>query len=110
MPHYTIRVELFDSNEGDYLLLNRYMKETGFDREVTIEGVRCELPAAEYSYVGRISFDRVFQTAIYTAELIGRQCKVLVTKSNGPSQMYNSLIEKAQQYLEPAQDSVRKAD
>lgn len=84
---FTIRVELFDTNDGtseEYDILHKAMEAAGFSRTIVgNDGVKYHLPPAEYNVVGEFTPENVRQAACDAAAKTGKKYSVLVTPSDG---------------------------
>lgn len=83
MTAYTVRVELHDA-EGFYDDLHEAMKAQGFNRWISIDGVKFQLPTAEYSIPQTdLSASQVLARAERAANLVKPrpQPSILVTKT-----------------------------
>lgn len=84
MTSFTVRVELHDADSEDYEDLHKKMKAKGFNRTIQSgDGIRYQLPNAEYNYSGNISRSDVLNSAYDAAKSVRKNPAVLVTESAG---------------------------
>ena len=84
MARYTVRVELHKADSDDYETLHEYMEEEGFLRYITDgDGVKHQLPTAEYNISSNGDKYAVLNRAKQAASRTGKRYMVLVTESNG---------------------------
>lgn len=93
MSNFTVRIELHNASSDDYEKLHEEMENAGFSRTITTEsGAVHHLPAAEYSYSGKITTEEVRDLARDTAKKVKSKPAVLVTKADG-SRRWSGLEE-----------------
>jgi hypothetical protein len=81
MSHFTVRVELHDTQPADYNTLHAAMVERGFSRLITSdEGRTYELPWAEYDRFGKFTTMQVLGIAQTAAASTSKKNSVLVTE------------------------------
>ena len=82
MTNYSIRIELNGATAQDYNLLHGYMAVRGFPRTIiSSDGVRYDLPPAEYSLDGSaLSIEDVFRSVDDAIELVGRPAEIVVSE------------------------------
>jgi len=86
MARFTVRVELRDPHESDYLELHKIMELKGFSRTLTTNtsGVVYQLPVGEYAYESEtMDNEAVGKLVEAIAEKIRPNPMILVTQSAG---------------------------
>ena len=83
MAIFTTRVELHEAVRGDYTTLHERMAGQGFTRTIIGDGVRYQLPTAEYNIAGELTKQQVLAKAKTAASSVKSSYEVLVTKSDG---------------------------
>jgi hypothetical protein len=84
MARFTVRVELHDATWEQYVELHKHMAAEGFTNVIASDdGVRYELPPAEYNFEGNSTKDQVLAKARNAAAKVVRAYAVLVTESAG---------------------------
>ncbi len=84
MAFFITRVELQSASSEDYAGLHRAMEAEGFSRTITSDdGVRFDLPTAEYLRVGEVTRDQVLHAAKRAVATTRKAYGILVTESNG---------------------------
>ncbi|WP_025123842.1 MULTISPECIES: hypothetical protein [unclassified Serratia (in: enterobacteria)] len=84
MTSFTVRVELHNADSEDYEDLHKKMKAIGFNRTIQSgDGIRYQLPDAEYDYSGNVSRSAVLDKAYDAAKSVKKNPAVLVTESAG---------------------------
>lgn len=84
MSKYTTRVQLIDADSDDYDTLYEEMEKEGFSKAITNgDGVKYDLPDAEYNIDSTLDSSTILNKAKIAAEKTGNNYRVLVTKSAG---------------------------
>jgi len=84
MARFTTRVELHSASESDYQTLHKEMEKEGFVRTISdSNGVKYQLPTAEYNKDGNFSLEQVFISAEKASKVTGKSYDILVTESAG---------------------------
>lgn len=87
MTNYTVRVELHEADDSDdYERLHKQMRVQGFSRSLGIDGVRYQLPTAEYSMVSDLTAEEILTKAQTAANKVQPypEPSILVTGSPTP--------------------------
>lgn len=91
---FTVRVELHGVKHDSekYTELHKEMKNQGFSRTIGIDGIRYELPTAEYNCVSEESKDQILNRAKGAAKKImgsDSNYSILVTAAETPRVQHN---------------------
>jgi len=84
MNHFTVRFELNQAVDEDYIALDEQLIRLSFSDTIQSEsGDTYILPRGEYRISGLFSRQKVLDLAILGAGDYRTHCKILVTESNG---------------------------
>ena len=78
MATFTVRVEMYAVR--NYNELNKYMREAGFRRVITVGDIRRYLPRGEYTFGRYETVDGVLKLAKLAAAKTGHSHSILVTE------------------------------
>jgi hypothetical protein len=84
MPHFTVRFELLSNNVDDYNTLKAVLIKMKFTKIIkNNDGIAYYLPQGEYRIIADLAQDQILEYAKSAVAEIGKQAKILVTKSDG---------------------------
>lgn len=84
MADFTTRVELHDADSDDYEKLHAAMERRGFTRWIqSDDGVKYDLPTAEYNFEGDKTRKEVLALAKEAAGTTNLRYGIIVTEANG---------------------------
>ena len=84
MASFTVRMVLEGGKWEDYDELYENMERKGFVKTITADsGETCQLPDAEYNYIGDTTRNDVLDMARNAAEGVGLPYSILVTQAAG---------------------------
>lgn len=84
MPYFTIRVELETDNQNDYILLADQLIHFNMYTFIESEdGKPYYLPTGEFRLQGDFTLQQVLDRTILATKQFLKNCKILVTESNG---------------------------
>lgn len=93
MTMYTIRVLLHGASSADYSNLAEYLRQSSIDDIVVgVDGKRYKMSPGEYSYIGLMNLDQVFEAVARSAILVGKPYAI----------MANQVVERTWVGLAPA--------
>lgn len=81
MALYVVRVELHRADASDYGRLHAAMASKGFSRQLLIDGIKFDLPSAEYAVDSASSGAQVLSVAKSAANSTGRTSWILVSQA-----------------------------
>ncbi|POU00481.1 type V toxin-antitoxin system endoribonuclease antitoxin GhoS [Enterobacter cloacae complex sp. ECNIH14] len=95
MTNYTVRVELHYADNDDYEALHEKMDGMGFRRTISIDGVKWELPSAEYSIVSDLTPKEILTKAQEAANKVQPKPEPSILVTGSPIPRVFSGLERA---------------
>lgn len=84
MTGFTVRIELNEANQNDYVALNAAMEKRDFVRfYLGVGGYNYRLPGGEYIYEGEADVDLVLEWAKAAMAETGKTAAIFITESLG---------------------------
>jgi hypothetical protein len=81
MAKFIVRVELHSATETDYANLHSKMAAEGFSRTIVADnGIKYQLPTAEYKGEGNVTVSTALAAAQRAAKATGRSADVIVAE------------------------------
>ncbi|ELY2798354.1 type V toxin-antitoxin system endoribonuclease antitoxin GhoS [Cronobacter dublinensis] len=97
MTNYTVRVELHYADNDDYEALHEEMSNENFRRTISIDGVKWELPTAEYSIVCDLTPHEILSKAQKAANKVQPEPEPSIIVTGSPSPRVFSGLKRAQE-------------
>lgn len=97
MTNYTVRVELHYADNDDYESLHEEMSGVGFRRTISIDGVKWELPSAEYSIVSDLTPKEILSKAQEAANKVQPEPEPSILVTGSPIPRVFSGLDRAEE-------------